>query len=600
MKSDLKKLLSIGLGLALLAGCSPQPAEDEAAQEEPKKEESTPTPAPEKEEVAAKEEAPAPKEEPAPAPAKTEEPAPMKETTLAAKEEAPAPKKEEKPAPKKEDKPAPAKKAKMALKYLSTVKLGGFDEGAAEIVAYHGGSKKAFAINGEKAVVSVLDVSDPAAINAVSEIPVGDHGKEFTCVAVSGDLIAVCAAAEDKQATGKVVIMDLKGTVLAALPAGALPDNLSFSPDGKFLVVANEGEPNDEYTNDPEGSVTVVEVAADASKSKATQVTFAGLEAPEGVRVFGPNATLAQDLEPEYVAFSADSKTAYIACQENNAIAVVDLASKKVTALKPLGFKDHSKKGNGFDSSDKTDTVDIKPWPTKGMYMPDAITSVEIGGASYILTANAGDSRDYDGYSEEVRVEDLTLDPDKFPNAAELQSETQLGRLKTTTATGDTDGDGDHDEIYSYGARSLSIWDADLNLVWDSGDLVEAKTSELLGEGFNATNDESGLKDRSDDKGPEPEAVATGKIGGKTYAFLGLERSGGVMVFDISKPKAPKFVTYTNRRDLDADPTTEAAGDLGPECVVFVPAADSGNGKDLVLVSNEVSGTVSVFEFSAE
>lgn len=574
-----KRLLIPAFAALVLAGCFGDKAEtEEAAAKE--------TPAPE-ETVAEK----APEEKPAPAPETKPEPKP---------EPKPEAKPEETVAAKPAEEKKPVKPKALSLKYLSTAKIGGFDEGAAEIVAYHAGTKQAYCVNGEKAVISILDVSDPSAIKVKGEIPVGDHGKEFTCVAVGGDLIAVTAVAESKQDFGKIVIMDTDGNVKSVVPAGALPDNLSFSPDGKYVVAANEAEPNDDYTNDPEGSVTVVTVG-DGSNANAKTVKFSDLTSvPDGVRIFGPNATIAQDLEPEYVAISPDSTTAYIMCQENNAVAVIDLAGPSLKGIKPLGFKDHSKEGNGFDASDKTDTVEIKTWPTMGMYMPDAAVAVEINGATYVLTANEGDSRDYDGYSEETRVADLTLDPDKFPNAAELQTDEQLGRLKTTTATGDTDGDGDHDVIYSYGARSFSIWDADLNLVWDSGDQVERITSEKLGDGFNATNDESGLKDRSDDKGPEPEALTVGVIGKKTYAFLGLERAGGVMVFDISNPKNPKFVSYANHRDFAADPTTPEAGDLGPEGIVFVSAKDSGNGKDLVIVGNEVSGTVSVYEFSAE
>ncbi|MEM7012817.1 MAG: choice-of-anchor I family protein, partial [Verrucomicrobiota bacterium] len=476
----------------------------------------------------------------------------------------------------------------VSLKHLSTYKAGKFLEGAAEIAAYDSINKRIFAVNGQLGSITVLDVADPEKPELLKNIEVGEYGKEFTCVAVHGTRVAVTVVNPDKQAPGKVLLMDTDGAVLKVFEAGALPDNVQFSPDGAYIVAANEGEPSDDYTNDPEGSVTVVDLKAD----KATQVRFELKEAPKDVRVFGPNASVAQDLEPEYVAISPDSKTAYVACQENNAIAVIDLESKKVKNVKGLGYKDHSKEGNSFDASNKADKVEIKPWPTLGIYQPDAITAVEIGDETYILTANEGDARDYEAYSEETRVEDLKLDPDKFPNAQQLQDEKNLGRLKTTVANGDTDGDGDHDVIYSYGARSFSIWDADLNLVWDSGDQLEQITAERLGRGFNSTGDEQpSFKNRSDDKGPEPEAATVGKIRGKHYAFIGLERQGGIMVYDITDPQNPVFQLFINSYQDDGTMT-----DIAPEGLVFVPAENSHTSKNLLIVSNEVSGTTAIYE----
>ena len=239
------------------------------------------------------------------------------------------------------------------------------------------------------------------------------------------------------------------------------------------------------------------------------------------------------------------------------------------------------------------------------MYQPDAIASFESEGQTFVISANEGDSRDYNGFSEEARVADLTLDAAAFPNAASLQDDAHLGRLKTTTSLGDTDGDGDHDRLYAYGGRSFSIWDRRGNLVFDSGDDFERRLADLVPEDFNADNDENGSFDsRSDDKGPEPEAVVTGTIDNRVYAFIGLERVGGVMVYDISLPSAPSFVTYVNNRDFSVrfgpDDVSRGdlvrTGDLGPEGLIFIPAADSPTGEHLLVVSNEVSGSVSIFQ----
>ncbi|MFT4928064.1 MAG: hypothetical protein ACI8WB_004179 [Phenylobacterium sp.] len=214
---------------------------------------------------------------------------------------------------------------------------------------------------------------------------------------------------------------------------------------------------------------------------------------------------------------------------------------------------------------------------------PDSIAFFSHQGLPYLITANEGDSRDYSGYSEENRVDDLVLDPTAFPNAATLQLDENLGRLKTTTAQGDSDNDGDHDIIYSYGARSFGIWSGDTaNLVYDSGSDIadQTKTVPAL---FNG--DEGEFDARSDDKGAEPEGVVIGKMKGKNYAFIGLERTGGVLVYDISKINAPKFVQWVN-----------STADMNPEGLLFVAKKDSANDKNLLIVANEVTGTVTIYQ----
>ena len=299
------------------------------------------------------------------------------------------------------------------------------------------------------------------------------------------------------------------------------------------------------------------------------------------------SALPSKDLEPEYIAISPDGNKAYVAFQENNALAIVDLQTANIENIKSFGLKNHSLYGNEFDASDKDNQINIVNHPTLGMYQPDAIKAYSINGQTYLFSANEGDARDYDGYSEETRVKDLTLDPVAFPNASTLQDEANLGRLKTTTANGDIDGDGDHDVIYSYGARSFSIWDEAGNLVWDSGNQIETILVDFY-------NDHSGVQysfdSRSDDKGPEPEAVEIGQIGSKTYAFVGLERASGFMVYDVSNPTSPEFITYN----------PGATGDIAPESIVFISASESPTNQDLLAVSNEVSGTVSIYKIGPE
>lgn len=304
------------------------------------------------------------------------------------------------------------------------------------------------------------------------------------------------------------------------------------------------------------------------------------------------------NLEPEYVTISEDNSTAYICLQENNAIAVINLNTGEVSDMLPLGSKDHSIAGNGLDASDKDDMINITTHPFHGLYQPDAITSVSIDGTTYLLTANEGDGRDYDKYSEEERLKDVTLDASAFPNAAILQEDSIAGRINITTSMGDTDGDGDFDEIYTYGARSFTIWNTNGSMVYDSGDEFEQETAAAFPDDFNSGNDENqDFEGRSDNKGPEPEAIEVANVGDNYYAFIGLERIGGVMMYDITDPANASFVTYVNNRDFSVvDVTTDSVGDLGCEDVTFIDSAASPDGNFYIVTANEVSGTVSVFE----
>lgn len=505
----------------------------------------------------------------------------------------------------------------VELNRLGGYSSGVFDEGAAEIVSYDKVGEKLYFVNADAGTVGILDISDPASptlestIDVASDVP---NTGGLNAVAVGPAFFAVAVEHTDKQANGYIAFYDLSGSFITQVDAGALPDNIQVSPDGNYVMSANEGEPNDDYDNDPEGSVTLVEIPADVNNLTNANATtlgftqFNGQTFNDGTRIFGPNATVAQDLEPEYIAFSSDSETAYVVCQENNTIITVDVVNGEVLGIQGLGYKDHSVTGNGFDASNRSDDVDITTHPTLGMYQPDAMVVYNIDGVDYLFTANEGDARDYDGYSEEVRVDDLTLDSGVFPDAADLQMEENLGRLKTTTATGDADADGDFEEIYSYGARSFSIWrTSDLTQVFDSGDDIEQQVLLADPDNFNSTNDDNdSYKNRSDDKGPEPEAIDVGTIADKHYAFVGLERMGGVMVYDVTNVNAASFVNFTNNRnfDVEADSTNAegefVTGDLAPECIVFIPAGDHSSGKNLLVVSNEVTGSISIYEVAVD
>ena len=492
----------------------------------------------------------------------------------------------------------------LDLFLVSSYETGVFDESAAEILAYDATLQRIFFTNADANTVTILDASDIFNLTKVADIDMSVYGDGVNSVDHYNGTLAVAMEAAAVDANGKVVFFDVDGNYINDVEVGVLPDMVTFTNGGNKVLTANEGEPDDNYMIDPEGSVSIIDVSGGYLNATVTNITFEGLNnqidalREAGVRIFGPGATVAQDLEPEYIAVTEDDAFAFVALQENNALAKIDLTADTLVAIVPLGYKDHSLVNNGIDASNRTDDIDIRPWPTLGMYQPDAMKSVNIGGVDYIVTANEGDARDYDAFSEETRVEDLTLDTTAYPNFAELQMEENLGRLRTTNATGDTDGDGDFDQIYSYGARSFSIWDADGNLVFDSRNKMESVLAELFPMDFNSNNDENdSFKSRSDDKGPEPEAVEIVKVGSDVFALIGLERIGGIMVFDITDPANAEYVSYVNNRDFTVmDATSSEVGDLGVEDIIYIPAADSPeDGVALVLTANEVSGTVSVF-----
>lgn len=266
------------------------------------------------------------------------------------------------------------------------------------------------------------------------------------------------------------------------------------------------------------------------------------------------------------------------------------LAGAGVSDNSVLGIIDFSN-NYAFDASNTAPAVDITNHPTLGMFMPDGMRSFTINGMNYFITTNEGDARDQD-----ERIKNITLDPTVFPDAATLQEDDNLGRLNISLADGDIDGDGDYDYLYSYGARSFTIFDMFGNLVFDSGDGFEQNTFAEIPAYFNSTNDDNdSFKNRSDDKGPEPETVEIATIKGRTFAFVGLERVGGVIVYDISNPYMPGFVQYINNRDFTVPADDPSTGDLGPEDIKFLDGFETPDGNSYIAVANEVSGTVSLY-----
>ena len=469
----------------------------------------------------------------------------------------------------------------LEMKEVGNFKIGE-GEGYAEMLRYHPQSKSLMVTASETGTIERLSIQSVSNISKMEALDLS--GGDVTAVAIHGNMIAASIKADAADAAGMVKLFNSNGKELARFTTGPLPDNVAFSPDGRYLLTANEGEPSDDYSVDPEGSFTLIDLGSGHANAKITQISLSDFAVPRGGRVVKPGSSFAADAEPEYVAFDSTGKTAYVTLQENNAIAVIDVVKAKVLAVVGLGVKNVSR--TSHDMSNKDNGINMKRWPVLMMYQPDAIATYEVNGATYLVTANEGDAKDYEGFSEETRVAKLTLDKTMFPNADTLQKPEHLGRLKTTTTMGDTDGDGDHDIIYAYGGRSFSIWGADGSLVFDSGNAFENVIARRSPEVFNANGGKSEFDDRSDDKGPEPEALALGKIEGRTYAFIGMERNNAIFAYDITLPSDPHMVGYMMPTDMHNS----------PEGLEFITAKDSPTGTPLLAVAYEMTGTIALHE----
>lgn len=488
----------------------------------------------------------------------------------------------------------------------STVK-GSIALAGAEIPAFDPISDRAFASSGIG--IQVVNLADPAApvfINTITPSTLGVPAivsDDISSVAVrkgSGSNPSVLAAAiinNPKTSAGHVVFLNAStGALMGHATVGVVPDHIAWTPDGSKLLVCNEGElSTPEVTIEAavpdaaQGSVSIIPVDAAGLPGTVQTADFTAFDSQTaalktaGVRIFDDGVP-STDFEPEYLAISPDGSKAMVTLQEANAVAVLDIASATFTSVAPLGKKNFSTLRADFSDADGMKNPRTGQ-SVFGLYMPDAIAAYTSGGQTYYVTANEGDDRnDFIAPNETTTVNNAGYDLDNtvFPNEADVKLNANLGKLTVSNVPGlrgDTDNDGDIDEILMYGARSFSILDASGGIVFDSGDMIEMIVASL----HNSLFDDS----RSDNKGPEPEGVAVATLGARTFAFVGLERSHLTLVFDVTNPLAPTYVTSLVR-----------SGDLNPEGIVVVSEIDSPSGRPLVLVTNESSNTLSVFELT--
>ena len=501
---------------------------------------------------------------------------------------------------------APTASNELQMNLLSSFSNGAEGTNSAEIVAHDSTTQRLYIVNSIGAKLDIVNFANPSAPVLISSIPISSYGN-INSLTVYNGIVAAAIENTVPESPGSVVFFNASGAFINQVTVGAMPDMITFNHDHTKIVVACEGQPKSDYSIDPVGSIAIVDLTPGIASLTNANVAIAGFTAwngqeaslrAQGIRINGPGSSAAQDFEPEYITISDDNQTAYVSLQENNAMAVVNLNTATVTAIRPLGLSDFSS-GNGMDASDQTSGVFISSVPVKGMYMPDALAHSTIGGTEYIFSANEGDAREYTALTDVARISATSLDATAFPDQTILKSNQFLGRLNAIQANGDTDNDGDIDEIRVFGTRSFSIWNAATGaLVFDSKDLLEQITAAhpTLSGLFNASNTSgtSATKNRSDDKGPEPEGVSTAFINGNHYLFVSLERVGGVLIFNVDNPAAPVFSGYYNNRTVGAN----SGPDRGAEGIIYIRKTASPNGQDLVILANEVSSTLSVYQLN--
>lgn len=497
---------------------------------------------------------------------------------------------------------------------ISLTKIGSYDSGysnkdggVTEIISYDKVKNNAWVVNGATGKLDILSleqvtgsISDKIPVKSLDipamvakVVPDFQYG-DMTSVAVNGDLgiAAVALQDADYRKHGYAAILTTEGELLTMIEAGCQPDNIVFTPDGTKILVANEGEPREgigEGIIDPAGSVTVITLdTADVQKSIAVTVGFEAFDSERetlienGIIMVKDNLP-SVDFEPEYIA--ATNQKAYVALQENNAIAVLDLDTKEYNGVHSLGYKDLSMEKDALDLVEDG-VYEAKTYDAVSAYMPDGIAVYETEGKVYILTANEGDAREWRDYCNEIKATVTATDGTEAEKVRTIDAEVTDGLPEGETVL--------------YGARSFSIYRADndgLTKVYDSGNDFETKTAEYFPAYFNISNDDNAFDSRSPKKGPEPESVVIGKVEDKTYAFTALERIGGIMVYDITDPEKAAFCNYINTRDFSEDPEVveKLTGDIAPEGLTFISAENSPSETPILLAAFEVSGTVGAY-----
>ncbi len=481
----------------------------------------------------------------------------------------------------------------------------------AEIAAFMPGNNMLFVVGGEK-IVEVVDLSNPGLPKKVAEVQVPGNASSVT---VHGDLVAVSLLDDEEWRDGQVQVMRYADSleVVGLYKVCSQPDMIKFTPDGKNLLVACEGSPSADFSEDPEGGIAVLSVAkaGDADLWKQAEYTVARFDKLDtnalkkaGVRAPGVQGFV-KSLEPEYITVSEDSRWAWVSLQENNAIARLDIKARKVKNVFPLGYLDYSS-GATVDAV-SNGLIEMKKYPLRGLRQPDGIASFAIGDKHYVLTANEGAPvNDYKAWTD-VTTPMMLAEQGRLNR--QVFTDSLLNELKDLTVSGlERTCDGERNKSTAckhmnvFGSRSMSIFDGKTGrLVWDTYDTFERVLAKIAPEYFNwnAKKEKVKMDKRSSDKGCEPENVTVGEVGYRRYAFVGLERTSGIMVIDVTEAETPRYIKapkpeeYKGPKVVDyyLDPL-----DRGPEGVLFIPADKSPLANQaLLIVGYEYSKTLTIY-----
>ena len=483
-----------------------------------------------------------------------------------------------------------------------TLKVGGFNTGATGQISYDYTTNQLYSVNQEKLGFDIIDYTDIFKPNFIQTVDVSGFINNIRSIESANGFVFVAGDGSSPQLPGKLLIYTSNGVYRKQFTLGVTPDRMKFSPDNITLVIANEGIPDSSYTTDPAGSVNIINTSSGINfltqaDVKTVDFTLLDTTAYDPLIHIYNNAgqSPSQDLEPEAIAISPDNKKAYVVLQENNALAIIDLFSASLDTIFGLGYFDFGV--YTLDASDVASQVNLASYPRLyGMHQPSDIEMFEDNGEYYLMTANQGAPRKYQGYDETVRVKNQPVDPSKFSNLQPLLQDTLLGRLNITSAFGDMNGDGLHDSLLFFGSRSFSILDSSGALNNSSADELALYISPFYDSIFNSSADNNASRKlRSDDMGTEPSAIAIGEVDGTRCYFIGLHQMGGIVIY-FGSGSNPGWESYNLDRNFSVPANDPMAGDLGPTDLEFVPANRTTLGIAQLFVANRVSGTISVYQ----
>ncbi len=494
----------------------------------------------------------------------------------------------------------------ITLNPLGYFKHGDFAKRASEYAVYDKKNYQLIVTNRQYKSLDILTIKNPKSPILYKRISLEEYGIPSS-IALHGSLIALTLLnSKDITQNGLLIFLNTDHLEIEKIyKTNPSPYSVTFTHNGKSVIVVNQGEPDEFLVHDPTGSISLfsteqmeeVENTLSQKNTNIQTITFEDFNNTkiEGASFSFPGASFTEAIQPETIALYPNQNKAIISLQANNAIAILDLNKKEITQIIGLGYK--SWFNQKIDISDQDGKINLQTWPIYSLYQPDGLAVYKDKKENvYWVTANEGKMHNYKGYISGERVHNLMLDYKAFPKSRRFQDMDQLGRLKVNVKLGDEDGDGDYDALYTFGARSISIWSETGERIWDSGSMIEEFLAQKRGKnGFNASHDNNIFDQRSDDKGAEPENIILIRLNNRIYAFVGLERDSSIMIFDITTPETSFIAGYATTRNFK-DSSLSKHQDLGVEGLLYIPAKDSPNKKPLLITCNEISSTTRLYE----